>query len=104
MNFEVQGTFIALLLLHLYKLMNLSVHPHLNMKRFITGEVFSSSIKQSTSIAVTRYSPSNSFSNGIMQISIVFCTVNRCRLACVVNVFLAPVVVHRPKQETVEPA
>ena len=85
--------------------MNLSVHPHLSMKCFITGEVFSSSIKQSTSIAVTLYiASSNSFSNGIMQIYIVFCTVNRCWLECVVNVFLAPVVVHRPKQETVEPA
>ena len=94
-DFRSARYFTAFLLLHLHKLMNLSVHPLLSMKCVITGEFFSSSIKQSTSIAVTRIAPSNSFSNGIMQISIVFCTVNRCRLEFILNVFLAP-------QETIE--
>lgn len=60
-EFRSAGDLIALLLLHLYKLMNLNVHPHLSMKCFITGEVFSPSVKLPTSIAVTRIASSNSF-------------------------------------------
>lgn len=87
----------VIVILHLYKLINLNFNPEFNMKCCMAGSFFlpqlNSLLRLQCLVQLCR-----TVLNGIMQISIVFCTVNRCGRESINNVFLA-LCAHRPKQK-----